>query len=185
MILNDATLKENLHRLFDFEKSDTIIEEVCKQINPNSIDLTLDRFVTRMEKSKPLIYGAENKGCWESTYDTSNNLVLLPNECVLCCTKEYVIMPDDLCGQLFTKSTLGRMFVNHMMAGVIDAGFEGRITLEFKNDSPNVIYIPYGSRVVQLVYSELYEKAKEPYSQRKSRYNHAECCEAPKEEIYG
>ena len=96
------------------------------------------------------------------------------------------MVPPNLCGQVFTKSTLGRTFVNHMMAGVIDAGFEGKLTLEFKNDSQNDIVIPFGSRVVQLVYMLLCEKSKEPYNMRKNRYNKAEQCESAKSEaIYG
>ena len=169
MILNDSILENKLFQLFDFDKSSTNRISVLHQINPNSIDLTLDRYIMRMKDSLWLNYGSENQDCWNFEYSEDDCLILYPDDCVLCCTREYVIMPNDLCGQLFTKSTLGRMFVNHMMAGVIDAGFEGKITLEFKNDSQNIICIPFGSRVVQMVYSKLYEEAKQPYNKRNSR----------------
>lgn len=186
MVLDDFILRANLYELFDFKKSNTTEEKVINQINPNSIDLTLDNYCLYMKQHETLVYGEDTKNYWISKSYLSDYLVIYPNECVLCCTREYVTMPDNLCGQLFTKSTLGRMFVNHMMAGVIDAGFEGRITLEFKNDSQNIIKIPFGARVVQLVYSELRERASQPYSKRKSRYNGAMICEASKEEItYG
>ena len=170
--------------MFDFEKSSTETNEknIINQINPNSIDLTLDRKIMRMKENSYVIYGQNTEDFWEIINSEYDDLYLAPNECVLCCTREYVIMPPDLCGQLFTKSTLGRTFVNHMMAGVIDAGFHGRITLEFKNDSNNNISIPFGSRVVQLVYSELCTPAKKPYDVRNSRYNLATSCEPPKEE---
>lgn len=183
MVLNDGLIENMIYQLFDFDKSDTTIEHVLQQINPNSIDLTLDRYVMRMKKDKVFIYGEENKDSWEGEFCTSDDLILLPDECVLCCTREYVVMPDFLCGQLFTKSTLGRTFVNHMMAGVIDAGFKGKITLEFKNDSHNTIFIPFGSRVVQMIYTELTSKATEPYYNRNSRYMYAEQCEPPKKEL--
>lgn len=183
MVLNDSVLKDILPYLFDFEQSSTNINNVEKQINPNSIDLTLDKYVMHMKKNKQFVYGESNEDCWETQYYTSDDLILLPNECVLCCTREYIIMPDCLCGQLFTKSTLGRMFVNHMMAGVIDAGFKGRITLEFKNDSHNTVIIPFGSRVVQMIYTKLIDKASEPYYNRNSRYMFATQCEPPKREM--
>ena len=183
MVLNDSALENMLPYLFDFERSSTCYDVVKHQINPNSIDFTLDRYVMHMKKNKHLTYGSSNEDCWDSQYNVEDNLILLPNECVLCCTREYIIMPPYLCGQLFTKSTLGRMFVNHMMAGVIDAGFEGKVTLELKNDSQNVISIPFGSRIVQMVYSELKNKAVKPYGNRNSRYMYAEQCEQPKQEI--
>ena len=186
MILNDVSIKNMVYQLFDFDKSDTSIENVLQQINPNSIDLTLDRHVMKTNGYYNITYGEDNADYWNYSYEIGNGILLYPNECVLCCTREYITMPPDLCGQIFTKSTFGRMFVNHMMAGVVDAGFEGKITLEFKNDSQNNVLIPFGSRVVQLVYMQLCEKAGEPYNIRKSRYNKAEQCEASKMEIaYG
>lgn len=186
MILNDETIKGMLYQLFDFYKSSATVGEIEEQINPNSIDLTLDRHIMRMNGHSTVVYGEDNSNCWKYHYDTGDNLLIKPNECILCCTREYLIMPPNICGQVFTKSTLGRMFVNHMMAGVVDAGFEGKLTLEFKNDSPNDIIIPFDSRVVQLVYMQLCEKAKEPYNMRESRYKWAERCEAAKSEVvYG
>lgn len=186
MVLNDATIENMLYQLFDFNKSSTTVSSVKEQINPNSVDLTLDRDVMRINGHYTVMYGEDNSNCWKYKYETEDNLLIKPNECILCCTREYIVMPQNLCGQVFTKSTFGRMFVNHMMAGVVDAGFEGRLTLEFKNDSQNDIIIPFGSRVVQLVYMQLCEKAKEPYNMRKNRYNKAEQCEAAKSDaIYG
>ena len=186
MILNDATIGNMLYQLFDFNKSSTTMSVVKKQINPNSVDLTLDRDVMRINGYYTIMYGENNSNCWGYKYETEDNLLIKPNDCILCCTREYIVMPPTLCGQVFTKSTFGRMFVNHMMAGVVDAGFEGRLTLEFKNDSQNDIIIPFGSRVVQLVYMQLCEKVREPYNMRKNRYNKAEQCEAAKSEVtYG
>ena len=185
MILNDSTLELRLNQLFDFEKSSIDIDTVHKQINPNSIDLTLDRHIMYPWNEYILTYGEEtNKDCWNYKYEEGNYLILEPNKYVLACTQEYVIMPNDLCGQLFTKSSLGRMFINHMMAGVIDAGFEGKITLELKNDSKNIVRIPFGSRIVQLVYTQLCKPAQMPYYVRPSRYGFAEKCEPSMKEVF-
>ena len=91
-------------------------------------------------------------------------------------------MPEDMCGQLFTKSTLGRMFINHMMAGVIDAGFHGVLTLELKNDGVHTIRIPVGARIVQMVCYGLAFVPDRTYGEatRKSRYMNARTVETAK-----
>lgn len=186
MILNDRIIESRIYQLFDFEKSETDINSIISQINPNSIDLTLDRHIMYPHGSDFVFYGNDMSDCWNYKYEHGDFLTLEPNQYVLACTREYILMPDDICGQLFTKSTLGRMFVNHMMAGVIDAGFVGKITLELKNDSNNTVNIPFGSRIVQLVYSQLCEPVQIPYYIRPSRYCFAERCEASMKEIdYG
>ena len=73
------------------------------------------------------------------------------NDIILGATREYVTMPEDMCGQLYTKSTMGRMFINHMMAGVVDAGFQGVLTLELRNDGVHTVRLPVGARVVQMI----------------------------------
>ena len=79
-------------------------------------------------------------------------------------------MPCNVCGQVYTKSSLGRVFINHMMAGVIDAGFEGTITLELRNEGKHKIILPYGARVVQLQFMSLDEAPERDYAHRSSRY---------------
>lgn len=183
MILNDRILQSRIDELFDFEKSDTTRNAIIQQINPNSIDLTLDRHIMYPCGEYIVTYGYDMSSYWRYKYEEGEYLILEPNEYILACSREYIVMPHDICGQLFTKSTLGRMFVNHMMAGVIDAGFVGKITLELKNDSKNTVKIPYGSRIVQMVYSQLCEPTKVPYYIRPSRYCFAERCEASMKEV--
>ena len=111
--------------------------------------------------------------------------MLKPNHVVLACTREYVRIPKDLYGQLFVKSSLARMFVNHLMAGVVDSGFEGRLTLELKNDGVHTIRIPVGARVVQLCLFELDYLPEATYGERISRYMNAETVECSKWSVVG
>ncbi|HEY8022351.1 MAG TPA: hypothetical protein VIH93_14700, partial [Thermoanaerobaculia bacterium] len=55
---------------------------------------------------------------------------LFPGEVVLASTIEYVKIPRSVACDLKLKSTLGRLWINHSMAGWCDPGFEGNITLE-------------------------------------------------------
>ena len=53
---------------------------------------------------------------------------LFPGEVVLASTLEYVRIPRTVACDLKLKSTLGRLWINHSLAGWCDPGFEGNIT---------------------------------------------------------
>ncbi|MES1211447.1 MAG: dCTP deaminase, partial [Acidobacteriota bacterium] len=50
---------------------------------------------------------------------------LFPGEVVLASTMEYVRIPRNVACDLKLKSTLGRLWINHSLAGWCDPGFEG------------------------------------------------------------
>ncbi len=176
MILNDRTIRDLIENgeLIDFSQSEDCEKEtILEQINPNSLDLTIGRVVRYPSKGgSVVVYGQTGKECFPLRRQ-SRCLVLEPGGCCLAVAREYIKMPNNICGQVFLKSSLGRLFVNHMLAGVVDAGYEGRLTLEFKNDSNNIVYIPVGSRVVQLVFMQMSGKAGKAYGERHSRYQGA------------
>lgn len=192
MILTDAILKERISEMFDFNKSENVTEaEILTQINPNSIDLTIGKEYMRPNAiNNPVVYGfscAEERKLYDLAYWTryaadDGYVLLKPNDIILGVTREYVTMPHDVSGQLFTKSTMGRMFINHMMAGLVDAGFHGRLTLELKNDSIHTIRIPVGAPVVQMTCFGLNPTPDQPYGDkaRNSRYMYAETVESAK-----
>lgn len=174
-VWNDQKIKCYLSTLIKIDRSEwgVTAHTADSQVNPNSIDLTLSNTAYK-PAMEPLCvcYGQNVSDEHYQRIDGVRTFVLQPNDVLLGCTREWVHMPDNACGQLFTKSTLGRFFVNHMMAGVVDAGFSGRLTLELKNDSPWTVIIPAGSRVVQLVISDLTDYAVAPYGDsRNSRYH--------------
>lgn len=198
MILNDRILSDYIRqgKIINAEKSGTNPDTIIRNVNPNSVDLTLDRRYYRSPywvQNDPLFYyplSAQEadvyKRSWipvDATHDTDTGIIIEPGHSILAGTREWISMPDDCCGQLFTKSSLGRMFINHMMAGVIDAGFEGRLTLEFKNEGRHRIKLAFGSRVVQLIVTRLIEPAEHPYGEREtSRYQNAKYVETAKVE---
>ena len=192
MILSDGTIKAMIYYLVDLSKSENATSaDVWNQVNPNSIDLTIGAVYKRPVKSdRPWYYGFRNEAeaerysneCWMTCVARSGYILLEPGDIILGVTREYVNMPDNVCGQIFTKSTLGRMFINHMMAGVVDAGFHGRLTLELKNEGMHSVKIPVGARVCQMVFSMLDKGAVIPYNVKVNRYNGAETVECAKAE---
>ena len=192
MILTDSRIMSRLEELVDVEKSSGVTyADLEKQVNPNTIDLTIDATFKRPNAIKhSVVYGfscPEEREIYNLTYwkdcDADNGyIVMKPGDIILANSREYLTMPNDVCGQLFTKSTMGRMFINHMMAGVIDAGFHGKVTYELHNAGVHTIRIPVGARVVQMMCFGLEVAPLRPYgsAERNSRYQNAETVECAK-----
>lgn len=85
------------------------------------------------------------------------SIKLFPGEVVLACTFEYVRVPRDVACDLKLKSTLGRLWINHSMAGWCDPGFEGDITLELQNLGPEPFVLEAGRRIAQLIFMRMEE----------------------------
>jgi len=80
------------------------------------------------------------------------HIKLFPGEVVLASTMEYVRIPRDVACDLKLKSTLGRLWINHSLAGWCDPGFEGEITLELQNLGPQPFVLEAGRRIAQLIF---------------------------------
>ncbi len=83
---------------------------------------------------------------------SSDAIKLFPGEVVLASTLEYVRIPRDVACDLKLKSTLGRLWINHSLAGWCDPGFEGNITLELQNLGPVPFVLDAGRRIAQLIF---------------------------------
>ena len=80
------------------------------------------------------------------------SIKLFPGEVVLASTMENVRIPRDVACDLKLKSTLGRLWINHSLAGWCDPGFEGEITLELQNLGPQPFILEAGRRIAQLIF---------------------------------
>jgi dCTP deaminase len=83
---------------------------------------------------------------------TAPYVKLFPGEVVLASTMEYVRIPRNVACDLKLKSTLGRVWINHSLAGWCDPGFEGNITLELQNLGPQPFVLEAGRRIAQLIF---------------------------------
>lgn len=118
-----------------------------KLVNPASIDL---RWSGRFKVAIP-----NNTGpLWSETY-IEDQLVIKQGEFYLLDTLEYIRMPRHATGQLYLKSSMGRMGYEHSHAGFFDPSFHGSGTLEFSNIAPWPLVIEKGQRIVQLELMQL------------------------------
>ena len=93
-----------------------------------------------------------------------DDYVLKPNEFILGSTIEKVKLPSTISAFLDGKSGLGRKGIGtHITAGFIDAGFEGNVTLEIKNNSDKQFRLSKGMLIGQLIFFELKSECMRPY----------------------
>lgn len=117
-------------------------------INPASIDLRLGLEIIDLKTDQGF-------GIVEVT--------LLPGDAILATTLEYIKMPITCAGVLYLKSSLARQGLDHALAGFVDPGFEGQLTMELHSHRPITLY-PY-QRIVQLVLYECHVPVR-PYDGR-------------------
>lgn len=132
-----------------------------EMVNPASIDVTLG----------PQILVENDHGDFTEFDISKQEFWMPPGGFVLAVTAEWVRIPVNLecCFQL--KSTVGRLGYNHALAGYIDPGFSGRITLELKNYRRfSELPLSAGMRIGQLRFARLDSTPIRPYSIT-GRYN--------------
>lgn len=150
MILPDHKLHELVRRGF---------LPLDSHVGPCSVDLRLGRQFRTLEPVKVQHF---DRPCRTSL--TEGGQFLLPSGgFVLATTMESVQIPNGYVAFVHGRSSVGRMGLQIQNAGFIDTGFEGEITLELHNQSPNPIMLKAGWRVCQLSYHLLNERASYPY----------------------
>lgn len=118
-------------------------------VNPASVDLHIDRHFV------DLLTGEQFE---------ANTIELKPTMAILATTAAVVTLPADAAGAVYLKSSRAREGLDHALAGWIDPGFSGQITLELHAHRPLVLTA--GQRVVQIVLMSLTAPALKPYAGR-------------------
>ena len=93
---------------------------------------------------------------------------LKPNEFILGSTFERISIPNNISAFVDGKSSLGRLGIAvHITAGFIDAGFEGNVTLEIKNNSDKQFRLSKNMLIGQIIFFELKDECMRPYGDKR------------------
>ncbi|RBI58863.1 dCTP deaminase [halophilic archaeon] len=178
MILSDADI---LRRL---EEGDLVVDPLddpALQIQPASVDLRLgEQFLEFQHANIPCIHPDSEQEVenyvTETTVPEGEEFILHPGDFVLGTTKERVEIPADLLAHVEGRSSFGRLaVVIHATAGVVDPGYCGQITLELSNLGTAPVALTPGTRISQLIFTELKTPSDRPYgSERGSKYQDQE-----------
>lgn len=145
-------------------------------INAASLDLRLgDEILIESECDRVIDYRARERLSMQTVkLDSERGFVLHPGEVMLAHTLEVCDFPDDLAALFRIKSSMGRVFLEHMDAGWVDPGFNGPLTLEFKNLSQHhAIRLRPGDRIGQLVFLRGDAVSEEQSYRKRGNYNGA------------
>ena len=116
------------HEIFNLAKRGLVTPFHQELVNPASLDVRLgENLLVEMPQSPALLpYSIAG-------HSQENPFMLQPHEFVLAETMEEFKLPDCVAGQLALKSSRAREGIEHLLAGYIDPGYEGRLTLELQN----------------------------------------------------
>ena len=97
-------------------------------VNPASLDVRLGENLLVEVPTSPKLVPYSIAG-----HTKEKPFMLQPHEFVLSETLEEFRLPDCIAGQLALKSSRAREGIEHLLAGYIDPGYCGRLTLELQN----------------------------------------------------
>jgi dCTP deaminase len=146
MIAND-----NL--IVDWATSGGVTPFELTNVNPASLDLRLSGEYVNLETGERY---------------TADEITILPGQAILASTLEYIKMPTTYAGSVYLKSSMARIGLDHALAGWVDPGFSGELTLEFHSHRP--VTLKKGQRVCQLVLIKMTDPPLKSYKQT-GRYN--------------
>ena len=146
-----------------------------KLVNPNSINLRIGN-TAKIETPNgivPLDLGA---------YSENLPYLVQPGSWMLACTMENITIPGDMVGEVMLRSSAARRGWDHHKAGLVDAGWQGVLTLEFVNCLQyHALPIYPGQLLVQLKLEILDAAPTRTYSDT-GRYQGASTCEGNKDQ---
>lgn len=164
-VLSARELKAMLKTLLPDQRDPSLV-------NPASIDLRIG--VTVLFE----VGGGRWKRDDLGRFSEHMPFVVSPGMLVLASTLERVSIPKQYCGSVHLKSTRAREGFDHAIAGFVDPGWDGILTLEIKNVTQyQTLGIYPGMPFVQLVLFKLSSPVRQGY---RGRYQGAVEVEGPK-----
>jgi dCTP deaminase len=92
----------------------------------------------------------------EKTLRHGESLELVPNELVLGCTLERLMLSNGLCARIEGRSSIARAgLLVHVSSSLVQPGVDNVQVLELMNVSPVPLRVSPGARVCQIVFEEL------------------------------
>ncbi len=137
--------------IFALARRDLVTPFVPELVNPASLDVRLGE---NLLVESPLTYHLVHRSLAGHTQEEP--FMLQPHEFVLAETAEEFSFPDCVAGQLALKSSRAREGIEHLLAGYIDPGYKGRLTLELQNArSMHAVPLWPDMRIAQIVFHKM------------------------------
>jgi dCTP deaminase len=135
-------------------------------VNPASLDVRLGDTLLIESAAGPELVPYPLAG-----HSQARPYLMVPGQFVLAQTAESFLLPDSVAAQFVLKSSRAREGIEHLLAGYIDPGFHGVLTLELHNSRQlHPVSIWPGMRIGQIVFHPMAGVPLRNYRQT-GRYN--------------
>lgn len=139
------------YEIFSLARRGLVLPFHEELVNPASLDVRLGENLLVEKPKAPALLPFSIAG-----HTQENPFMLQPHEFVLAETLEEFEIPDCVAGQLALKSSRAREGIEHLLAGYIDPGYKGRLTLELQNArSMHAVPLWPGMRIAQIVFHRM------------------------------
>ena len=156
MIISDSSIRNYINT-----GEISISPLVDDNIQPSSVDFTLGNHFLEVNTSHMELIRLDEEIHYREI--ESDQIVIPPRSFLLATTQEFIKLPDHISAFVEGRSSIGRMGLFIQNAGWIDAGFEGRITLELFNANALPIKLQCGRRICQIVFCKMDKPSERPY----------------------
>jgi dCTP deaminase len=162
MILSDHDLREML------ASNQLVVEPLTeKAIQQNGIDLSLYTEIGEQTGTNNLdaIDSTSNESVsdhFRATQSSDGVFVFSPLHHYLLATQEFIKMPSNIMAFCGLRSTFARLGFSSPLT-VIDAGFEGSLTIGVFYGGSLPIKVPVGCRFLHVIFSKLLSNSDKPY----------------------
>jgi dCTP deaminase len=139
------------HEIHNLARRGLVSPFLQELVNPASLDVRLgENLLVELPTTTSLVpYSIAG-------HTKEKPFMLQPHEFVLAETMEEFDFPDCVAGQLALKSSRAREGIEHLLAGYIDPGYKGRLTLELQNArSLHAVPLWPGMRIAQIVFHKM------------------------------
>ena len=136
-------------------------------LNPASVDLRIGKSIYRANNvgNHEVLDSQQDANMFfrEKLLNVDECFTVRPDEFVLLTTREWIRLPNDLCARVRGKSSVGRRGLQIQLAGFVDPGFEGVLTLQLVNHSPFTQRLYEGQKICQMIIEETKTPCLEDY----------------------
>ena len=156
MILSDKTIKEML------KSGELVIDPIKEEsIQPASVDCYLGNHFLVIDHNHMDTITLDTEIKYREI--DSETITIPANSFLLATTEEYFKLPNDVMAMVEGRSSIGRTGLFIQNAGLVDPGFEGKITLELYNANSLPIKLQAGRRICQFVFYKMDQGVENPY----------------------
>ncbi|MCX6006203.1 MAG: dCTP deaminase [Chloroflexi bacterium] len=136
----------------------TPLIDIHSRLQKNTITLSIGTKFIIMRTTRYAVIDPLNVDCdavedilEKVELEFNEDIVLRPGQMILAGSFEYISLPDDICAQVGSRSTYGRLALVPATATFVHSGFKGCLTLELVNVGTDPIVICPKMEVAQLV----------------------------------